>query len=343
MSSLFNLRKRLVCLLWLGLCQWGCIQPEAVNKGAARQGADSGCDTPGCVPVPTVRAPKEAPAPTPQGLPVPIFSQRTGTVAFGTRIHLFVSNLPTGAIIEYSYDNGKTWIPGDQPPVLGTTPIVARTRINDLTSDSSEALFTPYYQRMMVVGNSIMDHAPLPSKGWFNNNGMAASAPDKDFVHLLIGHLAQQYPAVTMRLVSGGNFEREFGLPTYSLDEFNEPLQQFKPDLIIVRLGENIDEGELLGTRNFETQFRLLLERLAGYGGPPARIICTTSVWKRPQSDIIVRRVTADKGITLVDLSSMVGQDQYYAFGQYTDIGVAAHPNDVGMKRIADLIWEKLP
>lgn len=339
-----RIRNVVTCLMLTCFWQLSCAQLETVEKiGGARQGSDPGCDTPGCVPVKTVRAPKGTPPPTPQGLPVPVFSLQEGTVAFGTKIQLSVSTLPTGAVIEYSYDGGKIWIPGDQAAVLGTGPILARTRINDLTSNPAQAAFTPYHQRMLVIGNSIMNHAPLPAKGWFNNNGMAASAPEKDFVHLLTAHLAKQYPQVAVRIASGGNFEREFGQSTYSLDEFNEPLQQFKPDLIIVRIGENVEEGDVLSPRNFEAQFRLLLQRLATYSGQPARIICTTSVWKRPQTDIIIRRVAAERGLSLVDLSGMVNQEQYFAFGQYADAGVAAHPNDTGMKRIAELIQAKLP
>lgn len=340
-----RVRNAVTGLLWLGLGQWSCVQLDSVEKvTAARRTADSNCDQPGCVPFAAIRVPKGTPPPAvPQGLPVPTFSPQTGSVAFGTKVNLSVSSLPTGAFIEYSYDDGKTWIPGDQVAVLGTSPILSRTRINDLTSNPSQATFKPFYRRMMVVGNSIMDHGPLPAQGWFKNNGMAASAPDKDFVHVLTAYLAQQYPPVAVHLVSGGNFERHFSQPEYSFDEFNEPLQQFKPDLIVVRLGENVDEGNVLSPIGFEAQFRRLLERFATYGGQPVRIVCTTSVWKRPQADAIIRRVAGEKGLPLVDLISMVGQDQYFAIGEYTNASVAAHPNDAGMKRIADLIWARLP
>ena len=340
-----RVRYATACLLVLAWWTVGCTPIEPVKQlTGARQPADSGCNRPDCLPTTTMRMPFRTPPPaTPQGLPVPTFSPQTGTVAFGTKIKLSVSNLPVGAAIEYSYDNGKTWIPGDQAAVLGTEPILSRTRINDLTSNPSQAAFKPFYRRMMVIGNSIMNHAPQPATGWFNHNGMAASAPDKDFVHVLTAYLAQQYPQVAVRLVSGGNFERHFSQPEYSLDEFNEPLREFKPDLIVVRLGENVDEGNVFSPIGFEAQYRRLLDRLATYSGQPARIICTTSVWKRPQSDAMVRRVTREKGILLVDLSDMVGQDQYFAIGQYANVAVAAHPNDTGMKRIADLIWQKLP
>ena len=143
--------------------------------------------------------------------------------------------------------------------------------------------------------------------------------------------------------MQGVSFEQKFGQAGYGIDEFNEPLQQFKPDLIIVRLGENVDESEILGPRNFEAQFRLLLDRLATYSGQPAKIVCTTSVWKRIQTDTIIRRVALAKGVTLIDLSTMVGKDQYFAFNQFLDPAVGAHPNDSGMRRIADLIWDKVP
>ncbi|WP_080237496.1 SGNH/GDSL hydrolase family protein [Spirosoma rigui] len=335
----------LACLILIGFCPLGCGPIDTLeDASAARQAAGSGCDQPDCLPLAPTRVPKGVPPPpAPQGLPVPTFSPQSGTLAFGTGISLGVTTLPVGAVIEYSYDDGKTWIPGDKAPILGVQPILSRTRINDLTSSPSQASFTPFYKRMMVIGNSIMNHGPLPAQGWFNSNGMAASAPEKDYVHLLTARLAQQYPQVTMRLVSGGDFERQFGKPDYSIDEFNEPLQQFKPDLIIVRLGENVDEGDVLSPRNFEAQYRKLLERLATYTGQPVKIVCTTSVWKRTQTDIVIRRVATEKGITLVDLSSMVGQDQFFAFNEYKDAAIGAHPNDNGMKRIADLIWAKLP
>lgn len=344
-TSPLRLTYVIASLMLVGFWPLGCGPIETLEEtSAARQAAGSGCDQPDCLPLAPTRVPKGVPPPpAPQGLPIPTFSPQSGTFAYGTGINLTVTKLPVGAVIEYSYDNGKTWIPGDKAPVLSVQPVLSRTRINDLTSIPSQATFAPFYKRMMVVGNSIMDHAPLPAKGWFNHNGMAASAPEKDFVHILTARLARQYPQVAVRLVSGGNFERDFGKSDYSINEFNEPLQQFKPDLILIRLGENVEEGDVLSPRDFETQFRRLLERFTNYSGQPVKIVCTTSVWKRPQTDIIIRRVANEKGITLIDLSAMVDQEQYFAFNQYKDIGVAAHPNDNGMQRIADLIWAKLP
>ncbi|WP_228724202.1 SGNH/GDSL hydrolase family protein [Spirosoma sp. KUDC1026] len=272
-------------------------------------------------------------------LPVPVFSQSTGSVAFGASVNLTASALPAGAVVEYSADNGTTWTAGTQLSVTNKVDLLGRTRQNQQTSATTKASLTPYYQRMLVIGNSIMSHGAAPDLGWFNTNGMAASAPEKDFVHLLDAQLKTLYPQATYRMQSGGGFERDFGKSTYNIDEFNAILQQFKPDLIILRIGENVDEENAV-SRNYEGQLRTLLTKLATYG-QPVKIIATTSVWSRALADSIMRKVVSEKGYPLVELNSMIGQGQYFA-SQYANPGVAAHPNDAGMQRIADLIMEKI-
>ena len=194
---------------------------------------------------------------------------------------------------------------------------------------------------MLVIGNSIMFHGPAPELGWSNSNGMAASTPEKDFVHLLTAQLQALNPATTTRLQAGTSLEIDFGKSTYKMDEFDQPMQEYKPDLVIVRLGENASDGDV-PIRNFEGQFRQFIDRLITLSkGQPVKIVTTTSVWEKPQIDAVIRKVITEKGLTLVDLSCMVGQGQYFA-SAYANKGVAAHPGDVGMQRIADLIWEKI-
>ncbi|SOD96618.1 hypothetical protein [Spirosoma fluviale] len=269
----------------------------------------------------------------------PRFSPDGGTFYLNTPVRLIADTLPAGAVIEYSLDNGSNWLTGDQFTVATGGTVLARIRAGSKLSISRGASFALYFKRMLILGNSIMSHGPVPDLGWFNFNGMAASAPEKDFVHLLTGRLRALYPTITVDLESGGGFERDFGTAAYSIDEFTPILQRVKPDLIVLRIGENIDQ-ELVAPRNFEKQFRELLDLLANYG-QPVRLVCTTSVWNKPKSDAIVRAVTLEKGHALVDLSPLVGQGGYFA-SQYKDPGVAAHPNDAGMQRIADLIWEKI-
>lgn len=270
----------------------------------------------------------------------PQFVPNGGKLYFNTTVRLTTTDtLPAQAVYEYSFDNGQSWLAGQQFKAITGGTILTRFRVGTKTSRIRSASFTLYFQRMMVIGNSIMNHDPAPSLGWFNANGMAASAPEKDFVHLLTASLQALNPAVTVKLQVGVNFERQFWQSTYSIDEFSQPLQDFKPDLVIIRLGENVADGDVV-PRNFDAQFRQLIERVAGYG-QPVKIVTTTSVWNQPQTDAVIRRVITEKGYPLVDLSCMVGQGQYFA-SQYADPGVAAHPNDTGMAKIAELIWAKV-
>ncbi|WP_420147475.1 SGNH/GDSL hydrolase family protein, partial [Spirosoma sp.] len=269
----------------------------------------------------------------------PRFSPDGGSFYMSTNVKLTADSLPPQALIEYSADNGETWQTGSQFTLTKGGKILTRIRAGTRLSRNREATFSIYFKRMLIIGNSIMSHGPAPELGWYNHNGMAASAPEKDFVHLLTGYFQQIYPAMTMRLQAGTGLEQKFGTPNYSVDEFNRAMQEFKPDLIIVRLGENVDDGQVLN-RNFELHFRQLLDRLVSYD-QSVRIICTTSVWYKPNFDAVVRKVTPERGCTLVDLGSMVGQAQCFA-SQYANPGVAAHPNDTGMRYIADMIWRKI-
>ena len=269
----------------------------------------------------------------------PHFSPDGGTYYMSTDVKLTADSLPSGAVIEYSIDNGETWQTGSRFTLITGGKVLTRIRAGTRLSRSRTALFSLYFKRMLVIGNSIMAHGPAPELGWYNFNGMAASAPEKDFVHLLAGYLQQIYPATTFRLQAGTNLEQGFGTSNYSTNDFKQALDEFKPDLIIVRLGENVDDGQVLN-RNFELYYRQLLDLLASYN-QPVRIVSTTSVWYKPNFDAVVRKVTPEKGHTLIDLGSMVGQAKCFA-SQYANAGVAAHPNDVGMRYIADMIWQKI-
>ncbi len=279
--------------------------------------------------------------PSSSTLQTPSFESSARVVPLGESVKVVASNLPAGAVLEYSTDNGNTWTRGSQVSVSNKVDISARVRLNQEFSSVIKGSFTPYFRRLLVIGNSIMFHGPASELGWTNSNGMAASAPDKDFVHMLMARLQAINPATTLRLQAGTGLELNFGKPTYAMEELDEPMQAFKPDLIVIRIGENVSDGEV-PSRNLEGQFRQFIDRIIQLSsGQPVKIVTTTSVWNKPQTDAVIRKVIAEKGLTLVDLSSMVGQGQYFA-SQYADGGVAAHPNDAGMQRITDLIWEKV-
>ena len=93
--------------------------------------------------------------------------------------------------------------------------------------------------RILFLGNSITFVPPTAWCDWKGNWGMAASAEDKDYVHLLaksIARLTGKNPEI--RVANIADFERNYD--TYDvLAKFKEHFD-FKPDIAIVAIGENV-------------------------------------------------------------------------------------------------------
>jgi lysophospholipase L1-like esterase len=313
----------------------------------AQTSPTANCPPTQCVPIMVRRLPLGPPKlPISPLLKAPVFEQQTGNYPYGTTMKIIADNLPAGAVVERSWDNGLTWTVGTDFTLLWDGAFLARLRQDDQVSEVTQANFGVYYQRMFVLGNSIMQISPAPDIGWYNNNGMAASAPEKDFVHLLQGNLQVRNPQIETKLITGGNFERLFWSFDYA-DALDRHLTDYKPDLIIVRIGENVSEDEVNNRDNgevFRTQYRALLDKLTAFS-PTAKVICTTSFWNNPRSREIVMQVAAERGYPVADLfGELYNRPDHIDFTatQYTDPSVAAHPNDRGMAEIARLIWEKI-
>jgi hypothetical protein len=193
------------------------------------------------------------------------------------------------------------------------------------------------YHRIVIVGNSITLHPPRPSVGWNNNWGMAASAPEKDMVHLLTARFKEKDPAAQVKIKMIARWEREhFKYDLHQLDS----LRDFKPDLIIVRLGENVNPDSLHYQGEFKDHFAKLLDYMAT---PTTRVAVFGSFWAPNESTREMEALCKQKGIEYVPLS-VLGEDKTNkAYGtSFTNPGVLEHPGDKGMQAIADRIWDNL-
>ena len=87
------------------------------------------------------------------------------------------------------------------------------------------------------MGNSITRHGPRAEIGWLHDWGMAASAPERDYVHLLTSRLFEKEDLFVMvRQLS--EWERHYmdkGVPACY-----EAERAFAADEIVYRLGENV-------------------------------------------------------------------------------------------------------
>ena len=198
-------------------------------------------------------------------------------------------------------------------------------------------------KRILFIGNSITIHPDAPHIGWHGVWGMAASAPEKDFVHVLLRKFADKAGGVEpeSRVESGVAFER--GYATFDIAGEFRPLAEFKADLVILAIGENV---KALETEEEEGMFRATTERLlrvVTHGYEP-KIVVRSCFWADEAKDKALRDVCGKLGGIYVDIGELGKDEANYARSEreYAHAGVAAHPGDTGMAAIADAIWNAL-
>ncbi len=180
--------------------------------------------------------------------------------------------------------------------------------------------------RVLVLGNSITQHGPLPSEGWLGNWGMAASKADSDFVHVLKARLDVPYRNVDLRARNIAYWENDL-----NYDFTGEELLTFQHDVLVIRLGENVKSMDGYGKGVEE-----LVKTFHG-----KKVIITGTFWANPKMDSIYMNVAASHGYSFVKLSDLAVDETNMAFKTYQG-GVGAHPSDKGMRQIAIRIYNTI-
>ena len=193
--------------------------------------------------------------------------------------------------------------------------------------------------KIAIVGNSITCHGVLPSIGWHNEWGMAASSEEKDFFHLVMNDFRKKYPDTGFMRIQAADWERAFWKEPCDYPLQLKALDNFKADIIIFRLSENCSKQDC-EEHDFEKGFMTLCEHFSR--GGECRILITESFWYSPWTvdgiNIAAKRFCG-QAIRLSDLGEM---DEMKAIGLFEHRGVAMHPGDRGMRAIADRILERL-
>ena len=186
--------------------------------------------------------------------------------------------------------------------------------------------------RILFIGNSITWHPVKEEIGWLNEWGMAASGEENDYVHLVIKEIRKKHPEAEYKIAWAVAWEREYWDAVH-LVAFREYLN-FKPDIIVVKINENVSSKN-----NNEHPYKIAYERLLDYLNPDgkAEMILCTGFWNMGVIDEVSREVAADRNYTLVELNHL-DKDEMKAIGMFEHAGVAHHPGDKGMKAIADLV-----
>lgn len=207
-----------------------------------------------------------------------------------------------------------------------------------LCSEPAAVSRAPRHDKVLFLGNSITRHGPSKAVDWSGNWGMAASAAEKDFVHLVTDALAapkRRAPEIMVENIA--TFERQYA--THDVEKMLEKYKDFGADLVIVAIGENVpplktDEA----AAQFGDSLRRLLKGLKASGNPT--IVVRSCFWANEAKDMVLMQVCDDVGGIFVDIGHLGKDEANYARSEreYSHKGVAAHPGDKGMKAIADAI-----
>jgi len=189
--------------------------------------------------------------------------------------------------------------------------------------------------KILVLGNSMTIHSPDGTLGWYGNWGMAASSKEKDYIHILESKL---HTSVTpVNFVAWEANHRGFDLS--ALDSYLNK----GPDIVIIRLGENIQD-----INGLATSLNKLIDHIVE-NVPDAKVLITGTFWPGPSVNRIFAQVAAQRNISFIHLAQLYNQENISVIGatvmsadgvpyKITNKDVANHPGDIGMQYIADEI-----
>lgn len=192
--------------------------------------------------------------------------------------------------------------------------------------------------KIIILGNSITRHGPAPEIGWYGDYGMAASSSENDFAHILQNRAAG-YEVIGINMAA---LERHYWeIEAYRDDPAVKGATDCNAEIIIFRIAENVNLTDISDKpKSLHDGFCDIINLFDPVGNK--KVIMTTPFWN---NDILVNTISdiaAERCYPLVALHDLGGEAINRADGLFEHIGVAMHPGDMGMKKIADRIWEVL-
>ena len=193
--------------------------------------------------------------------------------------------------------------------------------------------------KICFIGNSITRHAPCESIGWHGDWGMAASCAEKDYVHLVMQKVRAQYPDASFMVLQEANWERNFWKDDVRYDEAMRQTAVFDPDIVILRLAENVSR-ESASEHDFGKGYNELCEYLSDNGR--RKLLITDSFWYSPWTENEIHAAAKKFSDGVIELGNLGNMPEMKALGLFEHSGVAAHPGDEGMRAIAERIGKRL-
>ncbi len=189
-------------------------------------------------------------------------------------------------------------------------------------------------KRVLFLGNSITWHEPAPQIGWTHSWGMAASAEENDYVHLVVDFFKKKYGDIRYCVCNVGKWEQNY-FDDGVLNEF-AVAKEFGADIVIARLGENVAIAKL-NEYDFSEKYGKFLQY---FTEKAERVLVTDLFWEHEELNRQIKKTVLEKKYTFVSIVDLGYDNENKALGQYAHEGVCLHPNDKGMRKIADRIIE---
>ena len=123
-------------------------------------------------------------------------------------------------------------------------------------------------------------------------------------------------------------------------DEYSN-LKDFEADAVVIVLGENIHENEHTQDELADKFSELISYLRKGKSNVPV-LISQPFLWEKPVVCKAIEKAAAELNAMVMDMSELSQDLSFRAIGKFEHSGVAAHPSDKGMKRIADIIYRNL-
>lgn len=202
---------------------------------------------------------------------------------------------------------------------------------------------------VLFLGNSITHHAPastIPGADpfWEGDWGMCASRKDSDYVRRIEARLHLLNPNTTVEEKNIAEYEIDFSI---DLDSLIGGLCKGK-DLIVLKIGENVKDED-----GYYAAFKHLTEYCLKFTD---NVMVVGAYWKAPKKEEAMIRVAREKKLKYVPLfwifdlykdevMAHVGDTIYNIDNQPYTIKtefIITHPNDEGMRMIADEIYKNI-
>lgn len=200
--------------------------------------------------------------------------------------------------------------------------------------------------KTLFIGNSLLNGMAGPD-GLY---GMCSSSPNNDFYYYVKEEILKSVQSASFTKLHPRKME-QCDQPSDIDDWINSSISSFTEDLdlVIIQIGDNVNNDDRI--TNFDSGFYKVIESIIN-NSPTARIVLV-GIWFYNSKVYDTLLKNAKKyGLEIIDIHDLnTAENQGYSGQQYlssdgtlktVDDTWITHPGDIGMRKIADRIIERL-